>query len=484
MIPFIQKLETRVNQVGSLLCVGIDPHQQDLPPQHADSRSHPLLEFSLPLIEACLPFAAAFKPNMAFFEAWGEAGFSALKQIIDFIPDDIPVILDAKRGDIASSAQAYASAAFESLGADAITASPYLGEDALQPFFADPAHGVFILCKTSNPGAAALQDLTVLDPAGLRLPFYQKVALLVNGWNRHHNLGLVVGATYPQDIHSLRKLTPDLWFLIPGVGAQGGDLAAAVQAGLRPQGDGLLINVSRSISRSSDPAGVARHLVKQMADLRSRSFSVNLPSTETGLLPPPLASLAEALFDHGCVKFGQFTLKSGLTSPIYIDLRRLVSFPALLAQVASAYLPILSKLSFHRLAALPYAALPIAAAISLQGNFPWIYPRREAKDYGTKAQIEGEYEPGETVVLIDDLATTGGSKFEALDKLISAGLVVKDVVVLIDRQSGADRALAEQGYQLHSVFNLTQLVEYGEAEGKITPQLADEVRRFLQTSQT
>ncbi len=149
------------------------------------------------------------------------------------------------------------------------------------------------------------------------------------------------------------------------------------------------------------------------------------------------SSLLDGLLDAGCVKFGQFTLKSGQQSPIYLDLRQLVSFPPLLAQAAAAYLPILKNLAFDRLAALPYAAIPIGSAISLQGNWPMIYPRKEIKAYGTKAEIEGVFLPGETVVVIDDLATTGESKFEAIEKLTQAGIKVKDIVVLIDRQSGA-----------------------------------------------
>ena len=146
-----------------------------------------------------------------------------------------------------------------------------------------------------------------------------------------------------------------------------------------------------------------------------------------------LAALADGLLSAGCIKFGEFTLKSGLKSPIYIDLRQIITYPKLLEQIGQAYLPLLKELKFERLAGLPYAAIPIATAISLAGNYPMIYPRKEAKSYGTKAEIEGEYHAGETAVIIDDLATTGGSKFEAIEKLTGAGLVVKDVVVLVDR---------------------------------------------------
>jgi uridine monophosphate synthetase len=185
------------------------------------------------------------------------------------------------------------------------------------------------------------------------------------------------------------------------------------------------------------------------------------------------------LVDAGC-SIGQFTLKSGLQSPIYIDMRRLVGFPGLLSQVASAYLPILRKLTFDRLAALPYAAIPIATAISLSADWPMIYPRKEVKAYGTQAEIEGVFEPGERVVVIDDLTTTGGSKFEAIEKLTSAGLRVHDVVVLIDRQSGANQTLAQAGYQLHAVFTLRGLIDEWELTGKISPDQAANVRDFLQ----
>jgi uridine monophosphate synthetase len=195
-----------------------------------------------------------------------------------------------------------------------------------------------------------------------------------------------------------------------------------------------------------------------------------------------LSNIADELLSAGCIKFGEFTLKSGLKSPIYIDLRQIISHPTLLAQVAQAYLPMLSKLRFSRLAGLPYAAIPIATAISLAGNYPMIYPRKEVKAYGTKAEIEGEYHTGETVVVIDDLATTGGSKFEAIQKLTGAGLVVRDVVVLVDRQSGAKESLAEAGYAMHAVLTIGQLLDYWEENGKVEKDKTMETRKFLSQS--
>jgi uridine monophosphate synthetase len=193
----------------------------------------------------------------------------------------------------------------------------------------------------------------------------------------------------------------------------------------------------------------------------------------------PLASLADGLLEAGCIKFGEFTLKSGLKSPIYIDLRQIITYPKLLEQIGRAYLPLLKNLKFDRIAGLPYAAIPIATAISLAGNYPMIYPRKEAKTYGTKAEIEGEYHNGETVVVIDDLATTGGSKFEAIEKLTGAGLVAKDVVVLVDRQSGAKESLEKAGYSLHAVLTIGQLLDYWEETGKVENEKIAQTRKFL-----
>jgi uridine monophosphate synthetase len=195
-----------------------------------------------------------------------------------------------------------------------------------------------------------------------------------------------------------------------------------------------------------------------------------------------LSALADGLLSAGCIKFGEFTLKSGLKSPIYIDLRLVITYPRLLAQVGAAYLPVLAGLKFDRLAGLPYAAIPIATAVSLQGGYPMIYPRKEVKTYGTKAEIEGDYHAGETAVVIDDLTTTGGSKFEAIEKLTGAGLLVRDVVVLIDRQSGAREALAEAGFTLHPVLTITQLLDYWEDTGKVGKGQIAATRQFLKES--
>jgi uridine monophosphate synthetase len=483
-MSFFTNLARRAEEVNSLLCVGIDPTSAELSTPTVQA----LKEFCFKLVDQTADFAAAFKPNIAFFEAFGPEGLAILQQVIARIPEGIPVILDAKRGDIASSAQAYATAVFQQYNAHAVTINPYLGRDALEPFLQDPEHGVFLLCKTSNPGAHDLQDLRLAGegpPPGRVDVFYlyEKVALLAQSWNNNDNLGLVVGATQPKALQRVRTLTPDIWILAPGVGTQGGDLGKAITAGLRADGSGLLLPISRAISQSDDPGKAAERLRQEINNLRKEFLATGNPSIYLeSSFPAEYGALADGLLQAGCIKFGQFTLKSGLVSPIYIDLRLLVSFPDLLRSVAKAYLSILQRLTFDRIAGLPYAALPIATAISLQSGWPLIYPRKEAKAYGTKAEIEGEYHQGEQVVLVDDLATTGESKFESIEKLTSAGIKVKDIVVLVDRQSGASEALAQAGYRLHAVFSINSLLDYYESEMRVTPENLAAARSFLNTS--
>ncbi len=265
METFFSFLAKRVDDSTSLLCIGLDPHPSDLPTPSAEAAR----DFCLRIIKASASYAAAFKPNAAFFEFYGPAGWAALKEVIagvqvqsDRLGSMIPVILDAKRGDIASTAEFYARSAFENLGAHAITLSPYLGKDSIDPFLAYKEKGVFLLCKTSNPGAADLQDVPVLVSGDARppVPLHIHIARLAQKWNTGDNIGLVVGATQPKALTRVRAAAPGLWFLVPGVGAQGGDLETALRAGLRADRKGLLINVSRGISRAEDPARAAAEM--------------------------------------------------------------------------------------------------------------------------------------------------------------------------------------------------------------------------------
>ncbi len=267
METFFSFLERRIDDCSSLLCIGLDPHVSDLEQPSAASA----LEFSLNIIKQTAPYAAAFKPNAAFFEQFGSRGWSALKEVIAAIKHEshrmgsrIPVILDAKRGDIASTAEAYAESTFSRLGAHGITLSPYLGKDSIDPFIENQENGVFLLCKTSNPGSGDLQDLQ-LEGGDL---LYERVARLASQWNTKNNIGLVVGATQPEALARVRAIAPGLWFLAPGIGAQGGDLETALNAGLRTDGKGMLLPVSRGISRAANPAQAASELRDQIIALQ------------------------------------------------------------------------------------------------------------------------------------------------------------------------------------------------------------------------
>jgi len=288
MESFFSFLEKRVDDCSSLLCIGLDPHVSDIKEPSADSAR----DFCLNLVKQTSRYAAAFKPNAAFFEVFGATGWTALKDVIDAIQEEsnrmgsmIPVILDAKRGDIASTAEAYAKSAFENLDADCITLSPYLGKDSIEPFIQKSEKGVFLLCKTSNSGSGDLQDLMVLNtergktkegdlfPLSSFVPLHIKVAQLAQQWNTRNNIGLVVGATHVDALMRVRTVAPDLWFLAPGVGAQGGQLEAALRAGLRKDGKGMLIPVSRAIARAEKPGSAAAELRDEILSIKS---SLNL----------------------------------------------------------------------------------------------------------------------------------------------------------------------------------------------------------------
>ena len=471
-MSFFARITARAQDAGSVLCVGLDPHPEFLATPSAVSAR----DFCLELIESTADLACAFKPNSAFFEAFGAPGWAALGDVIAAVPDQIPVILDAKRGDIASTSRQYARAIFQQLGADAVTVSPYLGHDSIEPFLEDPARGAFLLCKTSNPDSDDIQML-----GGVTEPVYLSVARLAEQWNKRNNVGLVVGATDPVAIAQVREAVPDLWILAPGVGPQGADPKAALEAGLRADGLGMLIPVSRILAAASAPREVAMRLNEGINHIRASStLPPKRPKESPELATPVPLGLADALLDAGCVTFGDFKLKSGDRSPIYFDLRLLTGHPKLLSRVAAAFIPILDTLVFDRLAAVPYAGLPIATAIALQSDRPLIYPRKEAKEYGTGATVEGGFQSGETVVLIDDLITSGGSKLEAVEKLRAEGLEVHDVVVLIDRGEEARESLSEAGLQLHSVFTLSELIDRWKATGSLDEDLLVKLEEFLE----
>jgi orotidine-5'-phosphate decarboxylase len=242
-MTFAERLARAQLASGSLLCVGLDPDPAKLP-KDLGSANGALLAFNRRIVDATADLAAAYKPQIAFYGALGAE--DALLESIRYIRERAPsalVILDAKRSDIGNTAEAYAREAFDRYDADAVTINPYMGEDSVRPFLSRPGRGAILLCRTSNPGSKDFQDLLVDG-----LPLYRRVAERAAGhWNEHRNLMLVVGATYPREMAELRLAHPEMSFLVPGIGAQGGDLEATLAAGLDARGAGLLISSSRNI---------------------------------------------------------------------------------------------------------------------------------------------------------------------------------------------------------------------------------------------
>ena len=233
---FRERYEAAALKNDSLLCVGLDPDPKQIPVGVS------VKDFLLGVIEATSDLVSCYKPNAAFFERDGAEGWETLRDVIAAVPNEIPVLLDAKRGDVGHTAQAYAEAVFDQLGADAVTVNPYLGVDSIEPFTEREDRHVFVLCRTSNPSAGELQDIMAGD---VRL--YERVAELSRTWNSRGNVGLVVGATYPEEARRVREICPDQLLLLPGVGAQQGDIDASVQAAMDANGGGILVNASRGV---------------------------------------------------------------------------------------------------------------------------------------------------------------------------------------------------------------------------------------------
>ncbi|MBN2031553.1 orotidine-5'-phosphate decarboxylase [bacterium] len=260
------KLNDRVRQCirerDSLLCVGLDVDPQKIP-AHIIKKEDPIFLFNKLIIDATADFVVAYKPNLAFYEALGQNGWDILKRTVDYIPEGILKIGDAKRGDIGSTARKYAQSLFD-LGFDAVTVNPYLGWDSVEPFVQDENRGIFVLCLTSNPGSKDFQYLSFKGES-----LYHIIAKKSVEWNRRGNCGLVVGATHPDEVKTVRDIAPDLSFLIPGIGAQGGDLETVVLSGTDPCGEMAIINSSRNILYASpreDFAEVSRRESKKLRD--------------------------------------------------------------------------------------------------------------------------------------------------------------------------------------------------------------------------
>ncbi len=447
----------------SPLCIGLDPKGEE----------QCNLKFLGELIEKTTKHAAVFKPNIAFFEAGGPTRMEILIEIIKMIhARNLPVILDAKRGDIGATSEAYAEEVFDFYKADAVTLNPYLGKDTFSPFFR-PEKGIFMLCRTSNKSARDLQDLNCNGK-----PLFIRVAEMGLSWN-NPNLGFVAGATYPSDIAKIRHNAPSATFLVPGIGKQQGDLEAAIKAGMAynpNDGFGFIINVSGAISDSIDPEATAANYKEEILAIYNKAQK-NPKKRETDQ-----EMLAVSLHDIGCVKTGRtFKLKSGKTSPVYMDLRKAISHPAVLQEIALAAQQVIEDFAYDLIAPVPHGATPLATVLSIFSGKPLIVPRKEAKDHGTGNQIDGSYTEGQNVIVVEDVASTGGSIVEIVKILRQNRLIVTDVIVAVDREMGSREALSEIGCTLHSIFAFKDIIEMLHDKGLISDNIYTEISQYLET---
>lgn len=455
---FFERLEEICVKKDTLLCVGLDPR---IELKAGESARAKIVEANKKLITATAPYAAAYKPNIAFYEAWGAEGMQALDDTLALIPSDTLVVLDAKRGDIGPTAEAYAQAAWNLKGVDCITLAPYMGKDSVAPFLTE-GKGAFVLARTSNPSAKEIQDIEVEGK-----PFYLTMAKMAARWDR--NIGLVVAGNDVTALKKIRKALPLTWFLSPGIGAQGGTMDEAVSAGLRADGLGILPVVAREIASAADPAAKAKQLRDELNAARRLALAAK---ADGGKMSKLKRKVLEGLIKTECFKLGEFTLKSGIKSPFYVDLRRVSSDPKVLADVGKAYAELMEGLDFDRLAGIPVAALPLATAAALETGSSLIYPRIPPKAHGSGNAIEGEYKAGEKVLLLDDLITTGKSKVEAIEVLRSENLIVEDLVVILERGVQGRRDMEALGVKLHAFAQIEEFFEVALELG-----LIDEAKR-------
>lgn len=469
---FFDKLEAAIAQNSSLLVVGLDPNPEMMPDRirQADPSSEALdglRDWLHEVIAATADSVCAYKPTLGFYLALGTPGLALLEEVLKAVPHSIPIILDAKHSDLNTCTQ-IAQTLFVQWQVDAVTLNPYPGQDIATPFLLYPNKAVFVLCCTSNPSARNLQQ----NPAS-STPLYLELVEEVKTWGLPQQLGLEVGTTDPATLAKVRALAPERLILARSIWQEGVDLAQLLAAGLDANGEGLLIPVPQDWMGQHELGARVRSLRDQVNQARTQiaygSASCDLWfSNVCTVEQQPHLNLILQLYDVGCILFGEFVQASGAVFPYYIDLRKIISNPQLFQQVLNAYAAILKDLEFDRIAGIPYGSLPTATGLSLRLNCPLIFPRKEVKAHGTRRLVEGNFEVGETAVVVDDILISGNSAIEGAEKLKSVGLNVNDIVVFLDHEQGVKTRLKQNGYRAHSVLTISQVTKALHQAGRIT----------------
>ena len=487
-MSFASKLRTAIATNQSILCLGLDPNPEVMPDKYKarydsemKSGAYPdhaayLWEWMNFIIQSTADLVCAYKPTLGFYTALGAGGLELLAKTLAAIPPEIPIILDAKHADLNSST-VIAKTAFEQWGVDAITLSPYVGQDLAARFLMYPDKAIFVSCYSSNTTAQDFQEYPNPEQ-----PLYLNVVQNCQAWAGMDNLALEIGAANPEALAKVRSLAPErlilarsIWANSQGSGQRIENLAAILNAGLDANGGGLILPVNQDALAIGEPAQLVRSLrdeVNQAIALtKHQRPTCDLWMPNVCLLDQaghPHANLILQLFDIGCITFEETVQASGQIFPYYIDLRRIISNPQVFDAVIGTYAEILQDLKFDRIAGIPYGSLPTASGLALRLNFPLIFPRKEVKAYGARRLIEGNYEAGETIVVVDDILISGKSAIEGAQKIESCGLKVCDIVVFIDHESGVCDRLQKSGYSPHAVLKISEINETLYQSGRIT----------------
>ncbi|MFM7434707.1 MAG: bifunctional orotidine-5'-phosphate decarboxylase/orotate phosphoribosyltransferase [Vulcanococcus sp.] len=486
---FFVQLTEAIAERQSLLMTGLDPNPEMLQSwaQRRGMANRSFLSQARHWIKAVVeetsPHVCAIKASLGFYQALGPLGLELLLEVRDLVPRDLPLIIDAKHGDLNSST-ALAHYLFKDLGVDAVTLSPLAGQDIAAPFLLYADKAVVITCRSSNPAAKRIQ----YHPSEGD-PLFLQIVRECQLWGTPDQLLLEVGTSDPTVLGQVRQAAPERVLMLRSIWSEEERLDGLLEAGFNDAADGLLLPLPQNLLVEDDlgeQAAALKGLINQRRERwlnqhprvegNSCALWVAEPPTATSPAPDAGRDLILDLFDIGCLLFGDYVQASGAVFNYYVDLRQIISDPNLFHRVLHSYGALLEGLDFDRIAGIPYGSLPTATGLSLALHKPLIYPRKEVKAHGARRLIEGDFNDGDRVVVVDDILITGGSVLEGISKLESSGLVVEDVVVFIDHGGQRDRRARERlqaaGYRVHAVLDIETITRTLVAAGRLTAEQA------------